>query len=148
MQNKIVKLSFLLRNRYTDGRPQPVYVKVYYNGASRFLPTEIEITADQWQQESELIINRSDSRILNLRLEALMTELEEKVNNIPYLSSMNAQDIVDILSGKGGEDLSPSKMCLMNTSLQHVSNPQQFACVTMQCNRPTDRSEKDSKSPS
>lgn len=89
----------VLKTRQNSKGTYSIYVAVTHKRAVRYITTEYEID-DLYQFDNGTIVCRKDAKIMNQRLQYLLSEYQEKLDSITKQEVYTCSQIKDMLTGK------------------------------------------------
>lgn len=99
-----IRLS-VLKTRQTAKGTYLIYLAVCHKRDTRYIATDFEID-DLFQFENGKVIYRKDAKIMNQRLEYILSEYQNKLNSIPNSNIYNCSQLKEILEAEEkGEQL-------------------------------------------
>lgn len=76
-----------------EGKEAPLKIKITSKGVGAFLPLDVRITPNQWNDRKERIVGHPQEKSLNLFIRKRLFEVEDIVRGLPR--SMNGRQMVD-----------------------------------------------------
>lgn len=107
----------VLKERQTAKKTYIIYLTVTHKRAVRYISSGYEVD-DLYQFEKGKVICRKDSKIMNQRLGYVLSEYEEKLNDIPDINVYSCSQIKEILEGKYKLEQNNSLIECMNLRIE------------------------------
>lgn len=89
----------VLSSRQNSAGEFPVFIAVTENREVRYIKTDYAVD-DLYQFDNGAIVCRKDAKVMNQRLKYVLSEYQEKLNEIPNQRIYNCSQIKEILEGK------------------------------------------------
>ncbi len=88
----------VLKTRQTTRGGYPIFISVTKKRIVRYIKTEYSVN-DLFEFDNGKVVCRKDAKIMNQRLEYVLSEYKEKLENIPDISMRSCGEIKNILEG-------------------------------------------------
>lgn len=89
----------VLKSRRTAKKTYPIYLAVTHKRDVRYIPTGYEID-DLFQFDEGKVVCRKDAKVMNQRLNYVLSEYQEKLDSIERLHIYTCSQIKEMLEGK------------------------------------------------